>query len=163
MNEKLLKLWLLKSQSQLDFQVDENDLRTVMYGSTVCTLCVVVWQLCVARGPHKGTQTETSLFDTSCSANGTSSLQPDGILPECSCDAKMVFNELKGQLKEEHDADKGSALKSLEERVRTCCFCWFLSVYRVFLAQLLQHLFRITTDNFVRRWCASFLRYNFNT
>ena len=46
-----------------------------------------------------------------------SSVQADGVLPECSCDAKTVFNDFKDQLKREHDEDKDSALKSLEERV----------------------------------------------
>ena len=79
-------------------------------------LCCV--QLCVARGPHKGTQTEPSPFGSSCTSNGTSSVQPDGILPPCSCDARMVFNDLKDQLQQEHVTDKEGALKSLEERVR---------------------------------------------
>lgn len=46
-------------------------------------------------------------------------MQADGVLPECSCDAKTVFNDLKGQLQQEHNEDKDSALKSLEERVWT--------------------------------------------
>jgi len=90
-----------------------------------CIITQLYWcyQLFVAGGPHKGTQTEASLFGTSCSANSTaSSLQPDGILPQCNCDAKMVFNELKDQLQQEHDADKDDALKSLEERVGTSFF-----------------------------------------
>ena len=74
-------------------------------------------QLYAAQGPHKGTQTETSLLATSCNANGTSLVQADGVLPQCSCDAKAVFNDLKDQLQREHDAEKDSALKSLEERV----------------------------------------------
>jgi len=79
---------------------------------------VLFLQLCAARGPHKGTQTEPSLSgSSSCTANGTSSVQADGVLPECSCDAKTVFNDLKGQLQQEHNEDKDSALKSLEERV----------------------------------------------
>jgi len=89
-------------------------------------------QLCVARGPHKGTQTDDSQFTSLCTTNGMSSVQADGVLPECSCDAKTVFNDLKDQLKREHDEDKNSALKSLEERVGTCddvvfCFiCHFI-------------------------------------
>ena len=77
-------------------------------------------QLCVARGPHKGTQTEPSVFGSSCASNGASAVQPDGVLPQCSCDARMVFNDLKDQLQQEHVTDKDSALKSLEERVRVC-------------------------------------------
>lgn len=83
----------------------------------------------MARGPHKGTQTEASDLGLSCSTNGTSSVQADGVLPECSCDAKTVFNELKDQLKREYVEDKDSALKSLEERVGTCSgvvFCLFI-------------------------------------
>jgi len=79
----------------------------------------------VARGPHKGTQTEPSLFGTSCTSNSTSSVQPDGILPQCSCDAKMVFNDLKGQLQQDHVTDKEGALKSLEDRVRVCVVLCF--------------------------------------
>ena len=79
----------------------------------------------MARGPHKGTQTEDSQLGSSCNTNGMSSVQADGVLPECSCDAKTVFNDFKDQLKREHDEDKDSALKSLEERVGTCgnVFC----------------------------------------
>jgi len=73
------------------------------------------FQLCAARGPHKGTQTEGGLFGSS---NGTDSLDADGVLPECSCDAKMVFNDMKHQLQQQCDDDKDTALKSLEERVR---------------------------------------------
>ena len=79
----------------------------------------------MARGPHKGTQTEESHFGSSCTTNGTNSVHADGVLPECSCDAKKVFNDLKDDLKREHNEEKDSALKSLEERVRTCVVAVF--------------------------------------
>ena len=74
-------------------------------------------QLCAARGPHKGTQTESTLIGSLCNANDTNSVQPDGVLPQCSCDARTVFNEMKSQLQQDNDADKDNALKSLEDRV----------------------------------------------
>ena len=83
-------------------------------------------QLSAASGPHKGTQTETTALGSLCNANGTSTAEADGVLPPCSCDARTVFDDMKGQLQQEHDADKDSALKSLEERVKICCLVLLL-------------------------------------
>jgi len=122
---------------------------------TVVSVVVVVCQLYVARGPHKGTQTETSLFGSSCNANGTSSMQADTVLPECSCDAKMVFNDLKSQLQQQCDTDKDSALKSLEERVGYVVFVSFSLAAKHAMQYLLSWFaaisFTIATDNFVKR------------